>query len=65
MKISNFWASGGKRQEVKAWQERDQQLRQEHWQGKTPAECISYERYRKLSPKRRNAIKQAAYQRGT
>ncbi len=64
MKISNFWAAGGKRKHTQAWAERDQQLRQEHWQGKTPAECISYERYRKLPAKRRQAIGQAAYQRG-
>ncbi len=63
-KVSRFWASGGKRQEVKAWQERDQQLRQEHWHGKTPAECICYERYRKLPAKRRQVIEAAAYQRG-
>lgn len=60
-RISSFWASGGKRRQVKAWQERDEQLRQEHWQGKTPAECISYERYRKLPAKRRRAIEQAEH----
>ncbi len=62
-KVSRFWASGGKRQEVKAWQERDEQLRREHWQGKTPAELIGFEKWRKLPAKRRQAIEQAAYQR--
>ncbi len=61
--ISSFWASGGKRKHTQAWAERDQELRQEHWQGKTPAECIGYERYRKLPAKRRQAIEAAAYQR--
>ncbi len=61
--ISSFWANGGKRQEVKAWRERDEQLRQEHWQNRTPAELIPFERYRKLPAKRRQAIEAAAYQR--
>ncbi len=63
-KISRFWAAGGKRQEVKAWQERDEQLRQEHWQGKVPAELIGFEKWRKLPKHRRDAIEAAAYERG-
>ncbi len=63
MKVSSFWASGGKRQDTKAWTERDQELRQEHWQGKTPAELIGFEKWRKLPKHRRDAIEAGAYQR--
>ncbi len=63
-KISPFWAAGGKRQEVKAWAERDEQLRREHWQGKVPAELIGFEKWRKLPKHRRDAIERDAYRRG-
>ncbi len=63
-KVSRFWASGGKRQEVKAWSERDEHQRREHWGGKTPAELISEQAWRKLPKHRRDAIEAAAYQRG-
>ncbi len=61
--ISSFWASGGKRKHTQAWAERDQELRQEHWQGKTPAELIGFEKWRKLPKHRRDAIERAAYER--
>ncbi len=62
-KISTFWARGGKRQEVKAWQERDEQLRQEHYRGHHPAEYIAFKTWKRLPKHRRDAIEAAAYQR--
>ncbi len=63
-RLSSFWAAGGKRKHTQAWAERDAQLRAEHWQGKTPAELIGFEKWRKLPKHRRDAIEAAAYQRG-
>ncbi len=64
-KVSRFWTTpAAKRSHAKEWAERVQQQRREHWGGKTPAECISEQAWRKLSPTRRKAIEQAAYQRG-
>ncbi|MDP9309438.1 MAG: hypothetical protein M3R24_00830 [Chloroflexota bacterium] len=64
MKVSNFWQSGGNRRLTKEWQERDQQLRREAWNNRTPAELISQGAWKRLPAKRRQAIERAAYERG-
>ncbi len=64
MRVSTFWASGGKRTLTKEWREQDARLRREYWENRTPAEKISYEAWRKLPAKRRRAIEAAAYERG-
>ncbi len=61
--MSQFWKSGGKRTLTKEWAAKDTDVRREHWQNRTPAELIPFERYRKLPAKRRQAIEAAAYQR--
>ncbi len=64
-KVSRFWTTPAtKRTHTKEWAERVEQQRREHWGGKTPAECISEQAWRKLPKKRRDAIEAAAYQRG-
>ncbi len=63
-KVSAFWLSGAKRQDTKAWAERDAQLRAEHYRGHHPSEYISYAAWKRLPAKRRQAIEAAAYQRG-
>ncbi len=62
--LSRFWATGGKRKLTQEWREQDARLRREYWENRTPAEKISYEKWRKLPKHRRDAIEAAAYQRG-
>ncbi len=61
--ISSFWANGAKRREVKAWAERDAQLRAEHYRGHHPAEYIAFKTWKRLPAKRRQAIEAATYER--
>lgn len=63
MKVSRFWANGGKRQDTKAWRERDEQLRREHWRGHQPSEFIAFKTWKRLPAKRRQSIERAAYER--
>ncbi len=63
MRLSQFWQSGGRCTLTKEWQQRDLELRREHWQGKVPAELIGFEKWRKLPKHRREAIEAAAYRR--
>ncbi len=64
-RVSSFWASGGKRQDSKAWAAKDRSLRAEHWRGQQPSDFISFKAYQKLPKHRRDAIEAAAYQRRT
>ncbi len=63
-KVSAFWGRGGKRQDSKAWAERDAQLRAEHYRGHHPSEYISYAAWKRLPKHRREAIERDAYRRG-
>ncbi|PLS78833.1 MAG: hypothetical protein CYG59_16420 [Chloroflexi bacterium] len=62
-KVSAFWSRGGKRTLTTEWREQDERVRREYWNNQTPAQCISFEKWRKLPAKRRREIEEAAYQR--